>query len=59
MIALTTTSIAWLLFTVILVGWVVYAALNLRQSRDELGPKSNWLPTARSSPTTRFSKVSV
>jgi len=37
MIALTTTSIAWLLFTVILGGWVVYAVLNLRQSRDELG----------------------
>jgi mono/diheme cytochrome c family protein len=37
MIALTTTSIAWLLFAVILGGWVVYAFLNLRQSRDELG----------------------
>ncbi len=37
MIALTTTSIAWLLFTAILVGWIVYAVLNLRQSRDELG----------------------
>ena len=37
MIALTTTSIAWLLFAVIVGGWVVYAFLNLRQSRDELG----------------------
>jgi len=37
MIALTTTSIAWLLFAVILGGWVVYAFLNIRQSRDELG----------------------
>lgn len=37
MIALTTTSIAWLLFAVILGGWVVYAFLNVRQSRDELG----------------------
>jgi mono/diheme cytochrome c family protein len=37
MIALTSTSIAWLLFTVILGGWVVYAFLNLRQARDELG----------------------
>ncbi|HEY5664544.1 MAG TPA: cytochrome c [Ilumatobacter sp.] len=37
MIALTTTSIAWLLFAVILGGWVVYAFFNLRQSRDELG----------------------
>ncbi len=37
MIALTSTSIAWLIFAVILGGWVVYAVLNLRQSRDELG----------------------
>ena len=37
MIALTTTSIAWLFFAIILVGWLVYAGLNLRQSRDELG----------------------
>jgi mono/diheme cytochrome c family protein len=37
MLALTSTSIAWLLFTVILVGWVVYAFLNIRQSHDELG----------------------
>ncbi len=37
MIALTTTSIAWLLFAVILGGWIVYAFLNLRQARDELG----------------------
>jgi mono/diheme cytochrome c family protein len=37
MIALTTTSIAWLLFAVILGGWAVYAFLNIRQSRDELG----------------------
>ena len=37
MIALTTTSIAWLIFAVVLTGWVIYAILNLRQSRDELG----------------------
>jgi mono/diheme cytochrome c family protein len=37
MLALTTTNIAWLLVVVILVGWIVYAALNIRQSRDELG----------------------
>lgn len=37
MIALTTTSIAWVLFTVIVGGWVVYAFLNVRQSRSELG----------------------
>ena len=37
MIALSTTSIAWLLFAVILIGWIVYALLNIRQSRAELG----------------------
>ena len=37
MFALTSTSIAWLLFAVILGGWVVYAVLNLRQAHDELG----------------------
>jgi len=37
MLALTSTSIAWLLFTVILTGWAIYAFLNIRQSRDELG----------------------
>ncbi|HWL43386.1 MAG TPA: c-type cytochrome [Ilumatobacter sp.] len=37
MLALTTTNIAWLLFTVILAGWAVYAYLNIRASRDELG----------------------
>lgn len=37
MIALTSTSIAWLLFAIILGGWSVYAFLNIRQSRDELG----------------------
>lgn len=37
MFALTTTSIAWVIFTVILVGWAIYAFLNIRASRDELG----------------------
>lgn len=37
MIALTSTSIAWLLFAIILGGWAVYAVLNLRQAHDELG----------------------
>lgn len=37
MIALATTSIAWLIVLIIVVGWVVYAALNIRQSRSELG----------------------
>ncbi len=37
MIALATTSIAWLLVIIILLGWVLYAFLNIRQSRSELG----------------------
>ncbi len=37
MLALSTTSIAWLLFVVIFVGWIVYAFFNIRSSRDELG----------------------
>ena len=37
MLALTTTSIAWLIFTVILIGWAIYAFLNIRAARDELG----------------------
>jgi mono/diheme cytochrome c family protein len=37
MIALTSTSIAWLLFAIIIGGWAVYALLNIRAARDELG----------------------
>ena len=37
MIALTSTSIAWLLFAIIIGGWAVYAFLNIRATRDELG----------------------
>lgn len=37
MIALTSTSIAWLLFAIILGGWAVYAFFNVRQARPELG----------------------
>ena len=37
MIALATTTIAWLILAVIVLGWVVYAFLNIRSSRAELG----------------------
>lgn len=37
MFALATTSIAWLIATIITVGWIVYAAMNIRSSRSELG----------------------
>jgi mono/diheme cytochrome c family protein len=47
MIALTTTSIAWFLFAVILVGWLVYLFFNLRQSRDELGSEIELAPNRK------------
>jgi mono/diheme cytochrome c family protein len=37
MLALATTSIAWLIALVITAGWIIYAALNIRSSRSELG----------------------
>ena len=47
MIGLTTTSIAWVIFAIILVGWVVYAFLNIRQSRDELGSEIELAPNRK------------
>ena len=47
MIALTTTSIAWFIFAVILVGWLVYAFFNIRQSRDELGSEIELAPNRK------------
>jgi mono/diheme cytochrome c family protein len=46
-IALTTTSIAWVIFAIILVGWIVYAFLNIRQSRDELGAEIELAPNRK------------
>jgi mono/diheme cytochrome c family protein len=37
MVALTTTSIAWLVFAIIVVGFVVYLLLNSRSVRKEVG----------------------
>jgi mono/diheme cytochrome c family protein len=37
MVALATTSIAWLIAAIIVIGWVVYAFLNARSARKELG----------------------
>ena len=37
MFALTTTAIAWTIAVVISLGWIVYAFLNLRSARSELG----------------------
>ena len=35
--ALATTSIAWVLLVIMVVGWIVYAALNAGSARRELG----------------------
>lgn len=47
MIALTTTSIAWFLFAVILLGWLVYLFFNIRRSRDELGSEIELAPNRK------------
>ena len=47
MLALTTTSIAWFLFAVILIGWLVYLLFNIRSSRDELGSEIELAPNRK------------
>lgn len=37
MIALATTTFAWIILGVIVVGWIVYALLNVSSARSELG----------------------
>jgi mono/diheme cytochrome c family protein len=46
-LALTTTSIAWFLFVVVVVGWLVYAFLNVRQARPELGSEIELAPNRK------------
>ena len=59
MIALTTTSIAWVLLIVVTAGFIVYAVLNGRSAREELGLKLSSHPTGSSMSTTKFSKADV
>jgi mono/diheme cytochrome c family protein len=47
MLALTTTNIAWLLLLVITTGFIVYAVLNIRQSRAELGSEIELAPNRK------------
>jgi len=47
MIALTTTAIAWVIFTVILVGWIVYYVLNNASARRELGSEVETAPNRK------------
>jgi len=37
MLALATTAIAWLIFVVTLIGWVIYYFANRRSAQPELG----------------------
>jgi len=37
MIALATTSVAWILFAVLAIGWIVYGLANIGSSRKEAG----------------------
>ncbi len=37
MIALATTTFAWLILSVVIVGWVVYGLINIRTGRGEIG----------------------
>ena len=47
MVALATTSIAWILFAVILVGWLVYILLNIGSARPEVGSELELAPNRR------------
>ena len=47
MIALATTSIAWIIFAVILVGWIVYYFFNNASSRAEVGSEIELAPNRK------------
>lgn len=54
MFALATTSIAWLLFALVLIGYLTYALINLRQSHDELGSEIELAPNRKPGQTDEF-----
>jgi mono/diheme cytochrome c family protein len=47
MLGLATTTIAWIVFVVICVGWLLYAAFNIRGSRRELGSEIELAPNRK------------
>ena len=47
MVALATTAFAWIVFTVVLVGFLVYAAMNQRGARKELGSEVELAPNRK------------
>ncbi len=59
MIALATTAFAWIVFTVVLVGFLVYAALNQRAARKELGSEIELAPNRKPYYTTRSWRASA
>lgn len=47
MVALASTTVAWVIFAVILVGWLVYYILNNASARRELGSEIEMAPNRR------------
>jgi len=47
MIALNTVAVAWVIFAVILLGWITYFFLNNASARDELGSEVEMAPNRK------------
>ena len=47
MLALNTTAIAWIIFVVVLVGWITYYFLNSASARKELGSEIEMAPNRK------------
>lgn len=47
MIAIAPTAVAWILALVVVIGWIVYAALNQSAARRELGSEIELAPNRR------------
>lgn len=47
MIALATTTIAWIIALVLTIGWIVYALFNARRANPELGSEIELAPNRR------------
>ena len=47
MLALATTTIAWILMAVVVIGWILYAAMNAGSARKEIGSEIELAPNRR------------
>lgn len=47
MVALNTTAVAWVIFAIILIGWIAYYFLNNASSRKELGSEVEMAPNRK------------